>query len=247
MTSSLLKLEKTNFGLGYRKKMLCSRKGICLFVLLYLSISINNLWALSLGDKLAMLGYSDEEIANVVSGKRDFNALQLKYKMEMLGYDNTRPSPMKSVLSLELGATPYVHKKLEEKAKSYFGIIADAAEKTNLEKSLLLAVIKVESDFNADALSPKGAMGLMQLMPGTASDLGLLNPFDPSQNIHGGAKYLSDCIHKFMDLKLGLAAYNAGPNRVAKLNRIPAIKETQSYVKNVMKYIEIYDRLNLPN
>ncbi len=227
--------------------MACSRKVICLFVLFSLLASMNNLWAASLNDKLAILGYSDEEIANVVSGKRHFKALQLKYKMEMLGYDNTQPSPMKSVLCLELRATPYGHKKLGAKAKSYFGIIAEAAEKTNLEKSILLAVIKVESDFNADALSPKGAMGLMQLMPGTASDLGLLNPFDPTQNIHGGARYLSNCINKFMDLRLGLAAYNAGPNLVARLNRIPSIKETQNYVKNVMKYIEIYSRLNHSN
>lgn len=227
--------------------MVCSRKVICLFALLSLPASVNNLWASSLGDKLAMLGYSDEEIANVVSGKRHFNEIQSKYKMEMLGYDNTRPSPMKSVLQLNLRATPYGHKKLNEKAKSYFGIIAEAAERTNLEKSLLLAVIKVESDFDANALSPKGAMGLMQLMPGTASDLGLANPFDPAQNIHGGAKYLSNCINKFMDLRLGLAAYNAGPNLVAKLNRIPSIKETQNYVKKVMKYIDIYGRLNLSN
>jgi soluble lytic murein transglycosylase-like protein len=239
--------EITNFGLEYRKNMVCSRKVICLFVLFSLSASMNNLWASSLGDKLAMLGYSDEEIANVVSGKRYFNAIQLKFKLEMLGYDNTRPSPMRSVLRLDLRATPDVHKNLNEKAKSYFGIIADAAEKTNLEKSLLLAVIKIESDFDANALSPKGAMGLMQLMPGTANDLGLVNPFDPAQNIHGGAKYLANCINKFMDLRLGLAAYNAGPNLVARLNRIPSIKETQNYVKNVMKYIEIYSRLNLSN
>jgi soluble lytic murein transglycosylase-like protein len=247
MTSNRLKLEKTNFEFRIWEKMVCSRKVICLFVLLCLPVSMDNLWASSLSDKLAILGYSDEEIADVVSGKRHFKAMQLKYKMEMLGYDNTRPSPMKSVLYLKLRANPYGHEKLEKKAKSYFGIIADAAEKTNLEKSLLLAVIKVESDFNADALSPKGAMGLMQLMPGTANDLGLVNPFDPAQNIHGGAKYLSNCINKFMDLKLGLAAYNAGPNLVARLNRIPSIKETQNYVKNVMKYIEIYSHLNLPN
>ena len=101
----------------------------------------------------------------------------------------------------------------------------------------------MESDFNANALSPKGAMGLMQLMPGTASDLGLIDPFDPTQNIHGGAKYLSDCINRFMDLRLGLAAYNAGPNLVARLRRIPSIEETQNYVKNVVKYIEIYKHL----
>jgi len=227
--------------------MVFSRKVICLFCLFFLPTSVNTLWASSLGDKLAMLGYSDEEIANIVSGKRRFEAIQLKYKMEMLGFEDTRPSPMKSVLDFHLNATLEGRKGLKGNAKSYFNIIEDAAEKTNLEKSLLLAVIKVESDFNANALSPKGAMGLMQLMPGTANDLGLIDPFDPEQNIHGGAKYLSDCINRFMDLKLGLAAYNAGPNRVARLKRIPSIEETQNYVKNVMKYVKIYNRLTRTN
>ncbi|HKI49071.1 MAG TPA: lytic transglycosylase domain-containing protein, partial [Desulfobacteria bacterium] len=70
---------------------------------------------------------------------------------------------------------------------------------------------------------------------------------DPAQNIYGGAKYLSDCINRFMDLRLGLAAYNAGPNLVARLKRIPSIEETQNYVKNVMKYVEIYSRLTPTN
>ena len=226
--------------------MVCSRKVICLFVLFYLSISMNNLWAASLGDKLAMLGYSDSEITDIVTGKKRFRSMQLKYKMEMLGHEPAKPSPIKSVLDFHLNTDAYGHKRLTEKARSYFDIIKDASEKTDLEESILLAVIKVESDFNANALSPKGAMGLMQIMPGTASDLGLADPFDPAQNIHGGARYLSDCINRFMDLKLGLAAYNAGPNLVAKLKRIPSMEETQNYVKNVMKYIAIYKRLNLP-
>ena len=236
-----------HFESGYRKRMVCSRKVICLSVLLWLSNPMNNLWAASLGDKLAMLGYSDREITDIVSGKTRFGSIQSKYKMEMLGHEPARPSPMKSVLDFHLNTIPYGNKRLAERAKSYFSIIKDASEKTDLEKSILLAVIKVESDFNANALSPKGAMGLMQIMPGTASDLGLADPFDPVQNIHGGARYLSDCIHRFMDLKLGLAAYNAGPNLVAKLKRIPSIEETQDYVKNVMKYIRIYKRLNLPD
>jgi soluble lytic murein transglycosylase-like protein len=247
MLSKPVKLKMTNLVPEYRKKMVFSRKVICLFFLFYLPASVNNLWASSLGDKLAMMGYSDEEIANVVSGKKRFRAIQLKYKMEILGFENTRPSPMNSVLNFHLNTTSEGRKELEGNAKSYFNIIKDAAEKTNLEKSLLMAVIKVESDFNANALSPKGAMGLMQLMPGTANDLGLIDPFDPAQNIYGGAKYLSDCINRFMDLKLGLAAYNAGPNLVAKLKRIPSIEETQNYVKNVMKYVEIYSRLTPTN
>ena len=106
-------------------------------------------------------------------------------------------------------------------ARPYLTIIKDAALKNDLVKSLILAVIKVESGFDSQAVSRKGAMGLMQLMPGTASDLGLTNPFDPVQNILGGAKYLSDCIKTFKDLGLALAAYNAGPGKVARLKRVP--------------------------
>lgn len=83
----------------------------------------------------------------------------------------------------------------------------------------------------------------MQLMPGTASDLGVTNPFDPEQNIFGGAKYLSDCLKTFKDLNLALAAYNAGPSRVAKLRRVPMIEETQKYVKDVIYYKKLYDHL----
>jgi hypothetical protein len=227
--------------------MVCSRKVIFLFVLFYLPLSLNSLWASPLADKLAMLGYSDGEIADIVAGKRQLKAMQLQYKLEMLGHEPAGPSPIRSVLDFNLDPKPYARDRLGQKARSYFDIIKDASEKTNLEKSLLLAVIKVESDFNANALSSKGAMGLMQIMPGTASDLGLVNPFDPVQNIHGGARYLSECIQRFMDLRLGLAAYNAGPNLVARLKRIPSIEETQNYVKNVMKYVEIYNRLNLSN
>jgi len=220
---------------------------VCLSALIFLLSSIPNIWAISLSDKLAMLGYSDGEIKEVVSGRTSLNTLEIRYQREMMGYDNSPPSPIKSVLFLY--ANPENRKVYlwEEAGKPYFDIIRDAARKSRLKESLLMAVIKVESNFKANALSPKGAIGLMQLMPGTARDLGLANPFDPSENIHGGAKYLSDCIDKFRSLELGLAAYNAGPNLVAKLKRIPSIEETQDYVKNVMKYIKIYEPMSRRN
>ena len=214
-----------------------------LMIFFCLLLFCNNAWASPLSDKLTMLGYSEEEIRGIVSGRKNFKAIQLRYKIEMLGYEQAKPSPMKSILQDHPLSRTLVGKGLSEKEKCYLDIVKDAAEKNNIAKSLLLAVIKVESDFDANAVSPKGAMGLMQLMPGTADDLGVKDPFDPRENIQGGAKYLSDCINNLMDLKLGLAAYNAGPNLVARLKKIPSITETQNYVENVMKHIKIYEGL----
>jgi soluble lytic murein transglycosylase-like protein len=127
--------------------------------------------------------------------------------------------------------------------------IADAARVHRLPPTLVRAVIKVESDFCSWAVSPKGAMGLMQLMPGTAAFLGVQEPFNPQQNILGGCRYLRLLIDCFGgDLHLALAAYNAGYQRVINCGyQVPAIKETQDFVTQVIgRYVAEEKRLGQP-
>jgi len=119
----------------------------------------------------------------------------------------------------------------------YEDIITATALENGLDPELIKAVIKVESDFNAQAVSPKGALGLMQLLPTTARRFGVRDCFDPADNIRGGTKYLRYLFHLFQgDLELSLAAYNAGENIVKSLGRIPPYRETINYVKKVKRF-----------
>lgn len=135
-------------------------------------------------------------------------------------------------------------------SKSMDEIFQQAAEKYNVPVELLKSIGKAESDFNPNAVSRCGAMGVMQLMPGTAKELGVTDAFDPEQNIMGGAKYIAGLLKKYNgDTKLALAAYNAGSNNVKKYGGIPPFEETQNYVKKVMKFmgqgdLEIASRYN---
>jgi hypothetical protein len=114
--------------------------------------------------------------------------------------------------------------------------IRNASKKYMVDPALIEAIIQVESSFRPDAVSTSGAPGLMQLMPGTAKDLNVNDRYNPRENIHGGAKYISELMKRFdNDLTLVIAAYNAGPNAVARHKGIPPIPETQRYVKKVMR------------
>jgi hypothetical protein len=126
--------------------------------------------------------------------------------------------------------------KTDYKDTAYYqDIVHEKASKYDVDPSLVKALIKTESNWNERAVSRKGAMGLMQLMPSTASDMNVRNPYDPEENIEGGVKYLRNLLERFNgDLTLALAAYNAGPKWVDKFGMVPPITETKQYVKKVL-------------
>lgn len=125
---------------------------------------------------------------------------------------------------------------------AYSAKVAELAARYDLSPALIEAVVWQESRWRANAVSPVGARGLAQLMPGTARDLGV-NPDDPYANLEGGARYLREQLDRFDgDLEKALAAYNAGPGRVAAANGVPRIRETQAYVSSIMGRLSDHSR-----
>jgi soluble lytic murein transglycosylase-like protein len=124
-------------------------------------------------------------------------------------------------------------------AIAYDGAIAEAADRYHLDPNLIRAIIHAESAFNPFAVSSAGALGLMQLMPDMADQLNVLDPFDPRQNILGGAQYLRDLLDMHHgNVNLAVASYNAGPGAVARYRGIPPYRETRNYVKTVNHFIK---------
>ena len=128
-----------------------------------------------------------------------------------------------------------------KKERLFHPIILQVASRHDIDPALVKAIIMAESGYNPNAVSKRGAKGLMQLMPSTAEALGVEDAFNPEQNISGGVRYFKLLVNRFDgDVKLALAAYNAGPQRVEGNNRIPPIEETRTFVRRVMQYLEEY-------
>lgn len=128
---------------------------------------------------------------------------------------------------------------LPRRALQYDGLIAEHASANAVSPDLVRAVIQAESAFNPRARSHKGAMGLMQLMPGTAAELGVVDPYDPRENIRAGVAYLKQLLVKYEENEtLALAAYNAGPAAVARYGTVPPYRETRNYVEKIRRATE---------
>jgi soluble lytic murein transglycosylase-like protein len=146
--------------------------------------------------------------------------------------------PEKNVAYLKL--TP---EELEVSVPTYDHWIKAACLKYSLDPALVKAIIHAESRFDPQAISPKGAVGLMQLDPITVWELGIKDPFNPKYNIDAGVRYLKDLLDTFAgDQKLALAAYNAGPTQVYRHNGVPPFKDTKNYIKRVFRYISYYQK-----
>ena len=151
-------------------------------------------------------------------------------------YLKERPDPVSQARGIQ-GRGPIGERRLR-----YTGYVQEAARANNVEPALIHAVIAAESGYDLFARSSKGAVGLMQLMPETARRYRVTNRLDPAQNIHGGTRYLRDLLRMFdNDLRLAVAAYNAGEQAVVKYgNRIPPYRETMEYVPRVMAHYRKY-------
>ncbi len=141
-----------------------------------------------------------------------------------------------------LASAPIIIKPVcKSKSDRFNPAIKRAADRYDVDPALIKAVIMAESAYNPKAVSKQGAEGLMQLMPGTARALGVENAFNPSHNINGGAKYLRKLLNAFDEnIKLAVAAYNAGISAVKRLGAVPPIKATERYVKKVFAYYHHY-------
>ena len=145
------------------------------------------------------------------------------------------PSAKSYALSAAPAGTTYrTTRPLSTRATLYNDLIEEHATRNVVSADLVRAVIQAESAFNPRAVSPKGAMGLMQLMPATASDFGVRDPFDPAENIRAGVGYLKSLLTRYSNnVELALAAYNAGPQAVKKYGTVPPYRETRSYIARI--------------
>ncbi|RKF17692.1 lytic transglycosylase domain-containing protein [Altericroceibacterium spongiae] len=132
---------------------------------------------------------------------------------------------------------PSLSSDVEKRRQSLYWSMVDAACEAGVPVELFDALVAAESEYNVSAKSSAGAIGLTQLMPGTARELGVVDPYDAEQNLRGGAEYLAEQLESFGEWDLALGAYNAGPGRIREYGKVPPFAETQKYVNSILKRI----------
>lgn len=167
--------------------------------------------------------------------KSNFGTLLLDPRLKQVNADIISTSPQINLTSA-LQEAAAIQTNTQNATKSQIlNVVNQIAEKHGVDEKLVQALIKQESGFNPKAKSKAGAMGLMQLMPSTAKNLGVQDPYNIVQNVEGGVKYLKSMLNKYNgNVILALAAYNAGPGAVDKYDGVPPYKETQNYVRNIL-------------
>lgn len=154
--------------------------------------------------------------------------------------------PYKQGIIQDSSKNQYPGLKSSKKEHVFHDIIIEASVKHGVDPALVKAVIMAESGYNHKAISKKGAIGLMQLMPATAIDMGVEDLFDPEHNINAGVRYLKKLLRQFEgDISLALAAYNAGSSKVKRFQGVPPYKATKYYIKKVFEYYQYYQGRNV--
>ena len=192
---------------------------------------------------LLLLKLSSTWSTSSLNNTQDNNSDELLFSELLQSAMKSDASSFSQTSDLQVAKIPPSDNEIGQDESSITKLINDISQKYGVDSKLIKEVIRAESDFNSQAVSATGAKGLMQLMPGTASDLGVVNSFDPAQNIEGGTHYLRDLLDRYNgNVSLALSAYNAGPGAVAKYHGIPPYSETQNYVRKITSKLSAIDK-----